>query len=67
MRRKLIIGLVVLNGLFGAALFSQPAESKIRALVLRNCCKTEGSEAFCCEMCCWVQPNCNSDDDCEDR
>ena len=65
MRRKLIIGLVVLNGLFGAVLFTQPAESKIWTPVLRNCCMTEGSEPFCCEMCCWIQPNCTSDKDCE--
>ena len=65
MRRKLIIGLVVLNGiLLGAILSTQPAESKILAPVLRNCCMMEGPEPYCCEMCCWIQPNCSSDKDC---
>jgi len=65
MRRKLIIGLVLLNGLLGAALFTQPAEGMIWTPSLRNCCMMDGSEPFCCERCCWIQPNCTSDKDCE--
>jgi len=66
MRRKLIIGLVILNGiLLGAVLSARPAESGLWTPVLRNCCMTEGAERYCCEMCCWIQPNCTSDKDCE--
>jgi len=65
MRRKLIIGLVFLNGLIGAALFSQPAETQIIPLGIFNCCKSQGApEPYCCSSCCWFTLNCFGDEDC---
>ncbi len=65
MRRRLIIGLMILNGLMAAVLFASPAISQVIPLGLFNCCKTEGPEAYCCDSCCWFIWNCRFDEDCE--
>jgi len=73
MRRRLIIGLMVLNGLVAAALVATPADSQIIPRGLFNCCKEEATEtmgpggAYCCSGCCWFYMNCRRDEDCEDR
>ncbi len=71
MRRRLIIGLMVLNGLIAAVLFATPAISQIIPRGLFNCCKNEATEkiesagAYCCHSCCWFYMNCRIDEDCE--
>ncbi len=67
MRGKLIVGLLVLNGLLAALLTSAPAISQIIPRGLFNCCKTEATEldgAYCCDACCWFTRECRSDEDC---
>ena len=65
MRRKLIIGLVLLNGLIAAAMFALPAETQILPRGVFNCCKVDtGGDDFCCRSCCWLTWNCNDHDDC---
>ena len=66
MRRKLILGLVLLNGLFAAALISQPIETQIIPRGLFNCCKDTGPDGYCCFRCCWFIVNCWDDEDCLD-
>jgi len=66
MRRRLIIGLIVLNGLVAGALVATPATSQIIPRGLFNCCKTDdGFEPYCCSMCCWFYKNCRANIDCE--
>jgi len=77
MRRRFIIGLIVLNGLVAAALFVTPADSQIIPRGLFNCCKSEATEAtaatatrgpggaYCCSACCWFYRDCRRDADCE--
>ena len=68
MRQKLMIGMVVLNGILAAANFATPVIAQILPQVFFNCCKTDGSglEPFCCEGCCWFVYNCNISEDCRD-
>ena len=66
MRRKTIIGLVLLNGLIAGVLFSYPAETQIIPLGILNCCKDDmGFHPYCCYSCCWFTFNCIDDDDCQ--
>ena len=71
MRRRLIIGLIVLNGLAAGALVATPAVSQIIPRGLFDCCKEEAPEAiasgdaYCCSSCCWFYRNCRDDKDCE--
>ncbi len=73
MRRRLIIGLFVLNGLVAAVIFATPADSQIIPRGLFNCCKEEATEvmeaggSYCCSNCCWFIRNCRIDEDCEAR
>ena len=65
MRKKLILGLVLLNGLFAAALFAPAAETQMIPRGVVNCCKTAGAPIpYCCDSCCWFTWNCRSDKDC---
>jgi len=64
MRRKLVIGLVLLNGLLAGALLATPAETQIIPRGIRKCCKTDGGlEPYCC-YCCWFVTNCIENEDC---
>lgn len=68
MRRKLIVGFMILNGLLAALLISSPAISQVIPRGIFDCCKTEASEedgAYCCASCCWFTKECRSDEDCE--
>jgi hypothetical protein len=68
MRRKLVVGLIVLNGMLAGALVTTPAKTQIIPLGLFNCCKTgevESLGAYCCFHCCWFTFNCFDHDDCE--
>ena len=67
MRRKMIVGLLILNGLLAVLLIATPALSQIIPLGLFNCCKSEATEAggdYCCRHCCWFTNNCFFDEDC---
>ena len=65
MRRRLIVSLIILNGLVATVLVATPAVSQVIPLGLFNCCNTEGPEAYCCASCCWFIWNCRFDKDCE--
>jgi hypothetical protein len=65
MRRKIAIGLVLLNGLLAAFLFSPQAETQVMRMGLLNCCKSDGApKPYCGDSCCWFTWNCNRDRDC---
>ncbi len=64
MRRKLIIGLVLLNGLIAPALFVKPAETQIIPLGIFHCCKGGPGERYCCASCCWFTFDCLDDEGC---
>ena len=64
MRRKLFIGLVLLNGLIAGAFFVQPAETQIIPLGNFDCCKEDGGDGYCCFHCCWFIPSCDGPEDC---
>jgi hypothetical protein len=66
MRRKLIVGLAVLNGMLAVALFAVPASTQIIPLGIFNCCENAGTpEGYCCQNCCWFIPNCTNDGQCQ--
>ena len=64
MRKILIAGLVVLNGLLAVAVFATPAETQFASSKQVDCCRGVGSEAYCCRECCWFNNNCSSKQDC---
>lgn len=65
MRRRLImIGLLFLNGLLSIALYSSPAETQVIPASFFDCCKSDGSGAYCCAGCCWFTWNCVRSSDC---
>ena len=66
MRKKLIIGMAILNGLFAVALFAVPANSQKLPFAIFDCCQGSGQSAFCCNNCCWFTFDCNSTEDCRD-
>jgi hypothetical protein len=67
MKRKIVIGLVLLNCLLAAALLAVPGISQIIPLSWLNCCKEsamESTDGYCCIECCWFIHNCREDEDC---
>ena len=62
MRKKLIIGMAILNGMLAVALFAVPANSQIIPFAIFDCCKNE----ICCDNCCWFTFDCHSTEDCRD-
>ena len=64
MRRKLIFGLFVLNGLIALASFATPAWTQGFFLGQTDCCKYDAVEPYCCQDCCWFLNDCNDDADC---
>ncbi len=68
MRRKLMVGLTVLNGFVALVLFATPADTQIIPNGIWDCCEYNGAgEGYCCEDCCWLVPNCLGDPDCRDQ
>lgn len=62
MRKRLVIGLVMLNLLLGAALVLGPLSAQILPMSsLRDCCQSR----TCCSSCCWLVSDCDTDGDCE--
>jgi len=67
MRKKIIIGLAVMNGLIALALFAVPAKTQIIPNGIWDCCEyDQGGEGYCCQNCCWLVPDCNEHSDCRD-
>lgn len=33
---------------------------------IRNCCRGEGEDAYCCRRCCWLAVHCETDAQCRD-
>ncbi len=68
MRRKLMVGLAVLNGFVALALFAAPAGTQIIPNGIWDCCEFDGGGVgYCCEDCCWLVPNCDENSDCTDQ
>lgn len=63
MRKKLIVGLVILNGLLGFALSHRPAVTQVIPTGLFDCCQS-ASEPYCCRGCCWFHWDCDEHSDC---
>ena len=67
MRKKLIMGMAILNGLFAVALFALPANSQITTFAIFDCCfDAGGPNGYCCDNCCWFTFDCDDDEDCRD-
>ena len=64
MRRRLTVGLFLLNALIGVAIYAVPADSQIIPRGIFSCCKSAGPAAYCCSQCCWFWPNCVTDEEC---
>jgi len=67
MRRRIVIGLVLVNALLASALLVKPADTQMMPMGLFDCCEEEageGDEAYCCDSCCWWISDCDSDRDC---
>ena len=64
MRKRIIMGLVLLNVLLAVALFATPARSWVASFTLSDCCHGEGSRAYCCRECCFLTKDCDYDRDC---
>ena len=66
MRRRLIFAVVLLNLALAGALVASPLASQVfPASFLRDCCKDEGPEGYCCANCCFFTSDCNGDEDCK--
>jgi hypothetical protein len=64
MRKRLAMGLIVLNLLLGAAIVMGPLAAQILPRsTLRDCCQ----EDVCCASCCWFVQDCEGDDDCREN
>ena len=56
MRRKLIIGLVLLNALLAGAIATTSGVTQIIPRGLWDCCEIdEAFEPYCCSHCCWLR------------
>jgi hypothetical protein len=65
MRKKLILGFVVLNAILATAFFIPPLRAQIAmSFAFRNCCQEDGGEAFCCFNCCFLINDCRTTADC---
>lgn len=63
MRKRIVVGLVALNLVLGAAIVVGPVAAQIFPLSgLLDCCKN----GECCNNCCWWVENCDSDGDCHE-
>lgn len=67
MRRKLILGLLAINGVFAGVLVATPARTQVIPLGWFDCCQPmtlRSSSEYCCRSCCWFIPDCDDDEDC---
>lgn len=62
MRKRIIIGLIMLNLILGTAIVIGPVAAQILpSSGLFDCCQ----DRECCNNCCWFVTDCDSDGDCE--
>ena len=62
MRAKSMV-LILVNLAMAAVLIATPDGSR-SATRIRDCCQGEGPNAYCCERCCWLTEDCDTDLDC---
>jgi hypothetical protein len=68
MRRKTIVGMILLGVLFGVAYAVNPGTSQVIPLGWVNCCKSmTGRDPICCQNCCWFFPTCTTSEDCQQQ
>lgn len=60
--RRFAMVLILLNLALGGAYAATPSPGSI----IKNCCKGEGEEAYCCRKCCWWSKYCATDSQCRD-
>ena len=60
--RRFAMVLILIN----LALGSAQAATPIPGSGVRNCCKGEAEDAFCCRKCCWLGRYCINDAQCKD-
>lgn len=66
MRRRLVVGLILLNSLLGLTLLAVPADSQIIPRGVFDCCESgEADDPYCCRGCCWIWSDCDEDGDCK--
>ena len=63
MRAKSMV-LILVNLVMASVLTAAPA-GESSATGFYNCCQGEGPNAHCCERCCWLTDDCDSDLDCQ--
>lgn len=61
MRKRVVIGLILVNVILAAAIMIGPVGAQILPMGLRDCCEN----GACCDGCCWLVENCNANGDCE--
>ena len=67
-RKRHIVGFVILNAILAVALMTGPAASQILpAWIFEDCCKGTFPNAYCCDNCCFFVNDCEDDEDCEDN
>lgn len=60
--RRFAMVLILINLALGGVQATTPSPGS----GIRNCCKGEGEEAFCCRMCCWFfGRHCTTDAPCK--
>ncbi|MDE2761952.1 MAG: hypothetical protein OXQ94_16315 [Gemmatimonadota bacterium] len=62
--RAITMGLILVNLLLGATLAITSGSQGNPASWIRDCCRGEGTEAYCCFDCCWFRSDCENDLDC---
>ena len=66
MRKRLIIWLAIVNGLFALVLLATPANTQVIPFAIFDCCKEDkGGIGYCCRRCCWFIQNCKGDGECQ--
>ena len=62
-RKRHIVGFVILNAILAVAVMTGPAASQILpGFLFRDCCKGD----YCCESCCFFVNDCTDDEDCQE-
>lgn len=64
MRKRVTVGLLLVNALLGLALIAMPAKTQVIPRSILDCCKTVGGDPICCYGCCWFTRNCQDHSDC---
>lgn len=62
--RAITMGLILVNLLLGATLATTSGSQGDPTTWIRDCCRGNGPEAYCCLGCCWFRSDCKNDLDC---